>query len=288
MKNVERKKLGKKASVRQAILDRLSEQLEYVRNIYGLDDNSWFVICLQGSQNYGIADEESDIDSKLLIIPTLDNLIFNKAAISHTLEMPDNKEHIDVKDIREYFKIIRKSNINFVEVLFTDYYIVNPIFQPYWNILQENAELIARINPYRALAAMRGMAFEKFYALEHEYPSRIHIIEKFGYDPKQLSHLVRIKYFLKDYVAEKSYKDCIYPLKVIREQLQRIKREGWPYKKDSIYGDYKDLAEESLSIIDNIYNEYKDKYKNINNPIADNILDTVLRNIIITSIQNQL
>lgn len=270
------------------IMQRLQEHLDYATKIYHLAADDWFVIALQGSQNYGVADEESDIDSKLLIIPNLDSLIFNRKTVSHTLVMPDNEEHCDVKDIREYFKIIRKSNINFVEILFTDYYIVNPVFQSYWDILRENAELIARINPYRALAATRGMAFEKFNALEHEYPSRIHVIEKFGYDPKQLSHLVRIKYFLKDYVAGKPYKDCIYPLKVVREQLQRIKREGWPYKKDSVYGDYKDLAEESLSIVDNIYNEYKDKYDNINDPITDNILDTVLRNIIVTSIQNQL
>ena len=91
---------------------RLHEHALYALNTYNKD---WFVLCLQGSQNYGMADEESDVDSKMLILPTLEDLVLNNKPISHTLEMPDNQEHIDIKDAREYFKIFRKSNINFVE-----------------------------------------------------------------------------------------------------------------------------------------------------------------------------
>lgn len=97
---------------------RLHEHALYAINTYNKD---WFVLCLQGSQNYGMSDENSDIDSKMLLIPSLDDLVLNKPAINHTLEMPDNQEHVDCKDVRDYFKIFRKSNINFVEILFTDY-----------------------------------------------------------------------------------------------------------------------------------------------------------------------
>mgnify|MGYP002624493148 CR=1 FL=1 len=149
---------------------RLHEHALYALNTYNKD---WFVLCLQGSQNYGMADEESDVDSKMLILPTLEDLVLNNKSISHTLEMPDNQEHIDIKDAREYFKIFKKSNINFVEILFTDYWIVNHKYSDLWLELRRHREELARINPYAAVSCMKGMASEKYHALCHEYPSRM-------------------------------------------------------------------------------------------------------------------
>lgn len=203
------------------IMERLQEHLDSALAAYGQPD--WFVICLQGSQNYGIADEESDIDSKLLIFPTFEDLVFNKQAVSHTHIM-DNDEHCDVKDIREYFKIFRKQNINFVEILFTDWYIVNPKYKDEWFFLIGHREEIARYNEYQALKCMLGMASEKYHALTHKYPSRTQWIDKFGYDPKQASHLLRVRNFIKDYIDnEKSYKEML----IAPEECMKIKRNGF-------------------------------------------------------------
>lgn len=188
------------------ILNRLQEHLDDTLAAHNYPD--WFVICLQGSQNYGIADEESDIDSKLLVLPSLEQLVLNKPAISETHVMPNN-EHCDIKDVREYFKIFRKQNINFIEILFTDYYIVNPKFQEEWNLLKENAEDIARYDVFRAIKCMKGMMLEKYHALCHEYPSRMYWIEKYGFDPKQLSHMIRILDFINKYCAGVPYKQCL-------------------------------------------------------------------------------
>lgn len=152
------------------IMNRLYDHLEFALNKY--PDKDWFVIALQGSQNYGVADENSDIDSKLLILPNMKDLVLDKAAVSHTVVLP-NDEHCDVKDTRNYFHIFRKSNINFVEILFTDYWIVNPKYQDLWLELRARNEELARINPYAAVSCMKGMASEKLHALCHEYPSRM-------------------------------------------------------------------------------------------------------------------
>ena len=46
--------------------------------------------------------------------------------------------------------------------------------------------------------------------MEHRYPSRAHIVDKFGYDPKQLQHLIRMADFLEQYVNnEESYKSIL-------------------------------------------------------------------------------
>ena len=264
------------------IENRLLQHLYEAQKNY--PDKDWFVICLQGSQNYGIADLDSDIDSKMLILPTLKDLVLNYKAISHTLEMPDNKEHIDIKDTREYFKIFRKSNINFVEILFTDWYLTNPMYTDLWLELRRFREELARINPYAAISCMKGMASEKLHALCHEYPSRMEYINKFGYDPKQLSHLIRIKYFIVEYVKGEEYKNCIYPKdEEFRRYLLDVKRNGVGSALKA-----KELAEITFEDICQVANTWRNYYKNENDSFADQKLNDVLYELMERNIKNQL
>ena len=84
-------------------------------------------VFLQGSQNYGLDYEGSDIDTKCIVLPTLEDLIFNRKPVSTTHVLP-NEEHLDLKDVRLYFQTFRKQNLNFMEILFTKYKIVNPTY----------------------------------------------------------------------------------------------------------------------------------------------------------------
>lgn len=95
--------------------------------------------------------------------------------------MNDNS-HIDLKDIRLMFETFEKQNINFIEILFTEYKIINPKYQEIANELFDIADDIARINRNAALRTMSGMSMEKYKALKHPYPSIIDRIEKYGYD----------------------------------------------------------------------------------------------------------
>ena len=65
-------------------------------------DLEMFVLVLQGSQNYGLdiyTDEyKSDIDTKVIVIPSLEDVVMNKKPISTTHVLPNN-EHLDNKDI---------------------------------------------------------------------------------------------------------------------------------------------------------------------------------------------
>jgi hypothetical protein len=58
---------------------------------------------------------------------------------------------------------------------------------------------------------MKGVAMEKYYGMEHRYPSKINIIDKYGYDGKQVSHLLRVDDYLERYIAGESYESCLYP-----------------------------------------------------------------------------
>lgn len=246
-------------------------------------------LVLQGSQNYGLDDAESDVDTKLLLVPTLDEIIFNKKPVS-TTHVRENDEHIDAKDIRLYWQCFRKGNPNFVEVLFTDYYIVNSMYFDLWEEMRSKRELIARVNPLVAAKAMMGMVQEKYHAMEHRYPSRAEIVDKFGYDPKQLQHLIRMSWFLETYVHDECcYKD-ILTLNYMengqtgfRSWLLDVKR-GREYgleKAKEVAADWLKRAEQAL-----IY--AKLSFNGIEDEVISAMMDEVLGEVIKKAIKKEL
>lgn len=120
------------------IIPRLQEHLDAVRSKH----SEWVGIFLQGSQNYHLDYAGSDIDSKLIVLPSFDDFALNRQPYSYTHVM-ENEEHVDVKDIRLMFSCFRKQNINFLEILFTHFFIVNPVYERFWDIVVQNRERIA-------------------------------------------------------------------------------------------------------------------------------------------------
>lgn len=237
-------------------------------------------VFLQGSQNYGLDYEGSDVDSKCIVLPTLEDICFAKKPIS-TTHVRENDEHIDLKDIRLMFQTFRKQNINFIEILFTEYKIINPLYEDLWNELIAQNELVGRYNPHRAVTTMKGIASEKFHALEHRYPSRVEIIDKFGgYDPKQLHHLLRIEDFLKRYIDGETYAECLKPCAEGCFILKHIKQFGVKDLKEA-----RQFAEESFDRISRMANEYRETHLDEGNPAVDELLDNVQRKIMKKSIQ---
>ena len=167
-------------------------------------------IFLQGSQNYKLDTPNSDVDTKLIVVPSFEDIALARKPVS-TTHIRANEEHIDFKDIRLYMETFRKQNLNFLEILFTPYTISNPMYADEWQRLVDAREFIARMNPYRAVKSMKGIALEKYHAMEHEYPSKLEILKKMGYDPKQLHHLLRVDEYLMRYTAGESYEKCLIP-----------------------------------------------------------------------------
>lgn len=183
-------------------------------------------LFLQGSQNYNLSYEGSDIDTKLIIAPSFSEIVLNKTPVSTTF-VRENNEHIDFKDVRLYMECFKKQNINFLEILFTDYYILNSDYADIIEELIQYREEIAHYDMNRTIKASMGVASEKHFALTHRYPSRIPIIDAFGgYDPKQLSHLVRVHDFMSKYAAGASFEEAMHPTGVTRDTILDIKING--------------------------------------------------------------
>ena len=193
-----------KGTVLKRVQDHYDEALQ------DFDEDKIVGCFLQGSQNYGLELPDSDVDTKLIVLPTFRDIALASKPIS-TTHIRANDEHTDWKDIRLYMETFRKQNLNFLEILFTDYKIIHPDYEPYWDILVKNREGIARMNPYRAVKSMQGIAKEKYHAMEHRYPSKADIIDKYGYDGKQVHHLLRVDDYLGRYIAGERYADCLHP-----------------------------------------------------------------------------
>lgn len=169
-------------------------------------------VFLQGSQNYG-CDEysdsyKSDVDTKAIILPSFEDVVCGRSPFSHT-HVRANDEHIDIKDIRVMFEMFRKQNSSYIELLFTPYKIINPKYEELVEELLSQAEAIAHMHYNQALRCLAGMSMEKIKALEHPYPSIAWKIEKWGYDGKQLHHIIRINQLVKAYIQGDTYVNCL-------------------------------------------------------------------------------
>ena len=73
----------------------------------------------------------------------------------------------------------------------------------------DNNERIAHYNNYAAVNCIAGMVYEKHKAMEHPYPTLKDKIEKYGYDNKQLHHILRCEEFLNRYIKGVPYAECL-------------------------------------------------------------------------------
>jgi predicted nucleotidyltransferase len=193
-------------------------------------------IALYGSQNYGLdiyTDEyKSDVDMKAVVVPDLDDLIYNSKPVSEVIDTEWGQ--CDIKDIRTYFEILLKANPAYIETLFTEYFIVDEDFvDEFSEILSLREEIVYSLRA-QFVRAMYGMMCEKEKALCHPYPSIADKIEKYGYDGKQAHHVLRLYLMMLDYFYEfktmersmkpdKEHYDSLMDLKTNKEDLDTVK-----------------------------------------------------------------
>lgn len=261
------------------VMQRVNEH--YMESLTHFSDSRIVGIFLQGSQNYGLDYEKSDVDTKLIVVPTFEDIVFNKKPIS-TTHVLENDEHVDWKDIRLYMDCFYKQNVNFVEILFTPYNIINPMYKDEWNKLIVAREDIAHLNPYRAVKSMKGVALEKYNAMEHPYPSKFEILQKWGYDGKQVSHLIRIYDFLIKYIANETYENCLKPSIDLKDKIMAYKKQEIPL--DIARVEAKKYLEDIIVIADN----FCAKITNLPNLNTKFLLEDVTYSIMKINLQTEL
>jgi hypothetical protein len=254
----------------QKINTRLVEDFDYVTslgyNVLG--------VFLQGSQNYNLDYEGSDIDTKAILIPSFEDFVLNKKPVSTTLIKEDNS-HIDIKDIRLMHDCFRKQNINFIEILFTKYKYLNPEYELLYQPMFDNNERIAHYNNYAAVNCIAGMVFEKRKALCHPYEGLREKIEKYGFDCKQLHHMLRCEEFLTRYIHGVPYAECLISTRP--SYLISVKCRCVYSLEEAI-----ELADNCVDIVKMVKQAYMDTHE----VVIDKEVDSIMNNVLIDVLQH--
>ena len=218
-------KLRNKVTEESKRLDKLLPVVYEHYNFVAEDCNKNYTTLvttlLQGSQNYNMDDEESDVDTKSLVVPNFRQLVLGAKRESKTLVMPNN-EHADVKDVQEMMLCWRKQNVNFVEVLYTPYYHDDEDYAWFMNALRVMRDDVSHYSRWYTLMATCGHMTEKHEKLHRSGVARADVVAKHGYDPKQLCHQLRLRDFMEKYFADYAYEDCLKPTD--SEYLRAVKR----------------------------------------------------------------
>lgn len=213
-------------------------------------------VGLYGSQNYNVDDELSDIDAKAIVLPTLTDIIHRKV-ISTTYECENGA--IDVKDLITFYDVIKKGNFSYIESIDTEYSIGDKTLKEMLKVFRPN------------LKSILGAMHEKRKALTHEYPSKTEEFEKWGFDPKQYHHILRLCDLLE---YNKNTGDCKSFLtydNYLKETMISIKRnknnrskEYVEFESDQIIKSAKKIIPEDYQYtyinIDAEINAYIEKY----------------------------
>ena len=204
-----------------------------------------YAIMLKGSQNYNLSDSESDIDANAILLPTLSQL---RSDDKPKFTFPTGE--VTCHNIYSFAEIVAKGNPQWSEVVHSKYSIGGSLefFKKY------------SVNP----SALKGMFMEKVHCFDKLYPSRAKYIEQYGYDGKQLHHLIRLyDLLLKDKIIHE------YEGKE-RDHMMDIKRHRFPSTKEEAFK----LRDEYVQKLELIYEEKKSAYTPI--PIDYEILDKIL------------
>lgn len=225
------------------IMATLQEYYGYMYSIYG---NSLMGVFLYGSQNYGIQTSNSDIDAKAIIIPSLINIAALKKPISK--EYHYNDAHIEVKDIRLMIEMFYKQNMNFLEILFTDYYLINPEYKTDWETILSYRDKLAYFDERQT-----------FISASHQ---ALHTIRQDRLTGKQIANAWRMSDFLEKYQRRFDYKECM-------EVSSWKKREILDYKKTDIIFSKNEEIVQSLDDSFDWFIYYANKNKDLLNSRMD-------------------
>lgn len=216
-----------KSEYTQYLKERLYIHFKEVSKYH--DPDQILGVFLYGSQNYNSYTEGSDVDSKCILIPTIKELCLSKP-VSKEIHL-SNGEHCEVKDIREMSKMFKKQNINFLEILYTDYNLINPKYAKTWGTFLDIRDDIVRMNIRATIQSITGQIYNTMRA-----------------DPKngkKISNALRFIHFLRKFLVGENYEDCI-DIKTYDPEIQKLIMD---LKKGEINDD------EKSAIVENIFKD---------------------------------
>ena len=248
--------------IKREVMNRVREHYKKMYDEFG---NRLVGVFLIGSQNYELDIESSDVDTIAIVIPSISEIAFLSPPYSTTIVV-ENEEHIVIKDLRLVRYELHKGSPNMLEILFTDYCVLNPNWWEFSRLIAHR-ERIARISPAGVVNAWIGIARRHIKKYKED-------IDNFNI--KDAITILRAAEFIKlYYYGSATYKEALVPS--YAGALRAARRN---------HSDVKLLFYNVDLAIETIENFDKDKIKEIS---LDGCvtLDNVLLELIGTSLERQ-
>lgn len=247
------------------IMEKVHQHYEVAKNF--VPENQIIGVFLVGSQNYGLDTSSSDVDTKCIYVPSMNDILYMRHPFSAEVEVGEDGGHISFVDIREFMRQIRKQNPNALEILFTKYWVRNYDFEQSWYKLYCSREHIARYHPAAAIDTARYFA--------HNYYTRM---TRQGYTQKGLVNVLRFETMIVEYLeGDGSYEKCLKPVEDL-EDLRNIKLGIKEYSP----AEGMELAKQTIArmdaYVDQALSKYADKLKP--NEKTDKFMDDFLKEIV--------
>lgn len=182
--------------IEEKIMTRLKEHWNFLISL-GYNEDRMLGIFACGSMNYNFYNPKiSDVDSKVIIIPSFADMCLEKRWFSH--EYKYENEHIKVEDIRMTREMFIKQNINYIEILYSEYFILNPKYEELFKTyFVNNRELISHYDRKKTMQSISGQL--------------LHSLKQNPIDDKSLYNSCRLTFFLEHYLHGDEYIKCIKP-----------------------------------------------------------------------------
>ena len=247
------------------IMDRVHLHYEYAIRHYGRDNV--LGVFLYGSQNYECDNEGADVDTKCILLPDLYHLAIHPYQTTH-LHIPreegQDPEVCECMTLQHMVANWKKQNPNFLEIMFTSFYVMNPEYEEiWWDYLDTHREHIARYDVRQGIMSIAHQAKNT--------------IRQGPMDGKKIGNGYRLMNLLCAYEAGKPYKNCLVPTPDC-EMIRRLKAGRLPVQEYD--------AEVLISFFDGMIAKYEEQEKEVNRAL-DRSLENFIMDMIRRRIMNE-
>lgn len=159
----------------------------------GLGKDEYLFISSIGSFNYNLQYDKSDVDTRLVYVPGLDNI--SNGRDQKTRQMNVGEAHMTVESIVNFKRLLMKSNPTVLEALYSRNMVLNDKYiEPFYDLIVPHWDEIPYLNPHEFFKAILGasVSFTKKTSV------------------KSLSHVPRMYGILVKYLEGKPFDEVLY------------------------------------------------------------------------------
>ena len=159
----------------------------------GLGKDEYLFVSSIGSFNYNLQHDKSDVDTRLVYVPGLDNI--SNGRDQKTRQMNVGEAHMTVESIVNFKRLLMKSNPTVLEALYSRNMVLNDKYiEPFYDLIVPHWDEIPYLNPHEFFKAILGAAVS--------FTKKTSV--------KSLSHIPRMYSILVKYLEGKPFDEILY------------------------------------------------------------------------------